>query len=277
VPESSETRSSLAGVIRADELGLGSMELEFVYGVRLSHEEAQRIAREARRRNVVLTAHAPYYINLTATTASVVKASKKRILQSARIGWLCGARSVAFHPGFYGDKQPIRVMRKMAQHLQDLSETLDSEGNGIRLRPEVTGRLSQFGSLEETLELCSTVDGLLPCIDFSHIYARELGAANDTEAFSGVLGRVSKVLGPASLKDLHVHISGIEFGPRGERKHTNFSDSELDYRGVLTALATADAKGVVICESSNPEADALELSREYPKIRRRIAARNRLC
>jgi deoxyribonuclease-4 len=277
VPESAESRNSLDGVVRVDQLGLGCMELEFVYGVRLSEEQAVLIGDEAKRRGVVLTAHAPYYINLTSTKASVVRASKKRILQSARIGRLCGARSITFHPGFYGTKSPKIVLNKMIEHLQDLSETLDSEGNGIRLRPEVTGRLSQFGSLEETLELCRRVDSLLPCLDFSHIYARELGAVNDKEAFDGVLTKVSGALGCKALHDLHLHVSGIEFGPRGERKHRNLSETEFDYKGLLKALAAKGAKGVVICESRNPEPDALMLSREYEKLARRIAAGNRLC
>ena len=61
VPLSTTTRTTVAGIERVAELGLGCMELEFVQGVRMSHETALTVAEIASRKKIALTAHGPYF------------------------------------------------------------------------------------------------------------------------------------------------------------------------------------------------------------------------
>jgi deoxyribonuclease-4 len=107
---------------------------------------------------------------------------------------------------------------------------------------------------------------VLPCIDFSHLHART-GAENSLAEFKRTLNRYSKVIGKASLKDLHLHVSGIEYTPKGERRHLLLKESDFKYRDLLKALKSAGAGGVLICESPNLEDDALLLKRSYSRIR----------
>ena len=58
-PMSSSERSSISGIKRVRELGLESMELEFVRGVRMSEATAQEVGETAKQEDVMLTAHAP--------------------------------------------------------------------------------------------------------------------------------------------------------------------------------------------------------------------------
>jgi deoxyribonuclease-4 len=105
-----------------------------------------------------------------------------------------------------------------------------------------------------------------PCIDFSHHYARLQGGPNDYAAFRLVLQTIRSRLGPAALERLHVHISGIEFGPRGERRHLPLVRSKFRYRELLRALRDERVSGWVVCESPEMEDDALRLQRAFRRL-----------
>ena len=263
VPVSAKLRSTEAGIERIAELGLGCMEVEFVRGVKMSPEGAVSVGELAVRKKVVLTAHGPYFINLNAVEPQKVHMSKERILQTARIAALFGARSITFHAAFYLKNTPAETYAAVKKHLQVVVDTLRKEGNKVTISPEVTGKPSQFGTLEELLQLSSEMEGVLPCIDFSHWHART-GKANSYQEFLGVLDQVEKKLGRLGLDNMHIHLSGIAYGKKGEIKHLMLEDSDLHYAELLKALKERKAKGVVICESvPYLEKDALLLQQTY--------------
>jgi len=65
---------------------------------------------------------------------------------------------------------------------------------------------------------------------------------------------------------MHIHISGIEFTAKGERKHLNFSESGFNWKDCLKALLEYDVEGFCICESPSLERDALLLKETYKKL-----------
>ncbi|HUW45861.1 MAG TPA: TIM barrel protein [Dehalococcoidia bacterium] len=263
VPVSAKLRSTEAGIERIAELGLGCMEVEFVQGVKMSPKVAVSLGELAARKNVVLTAHGPYFINLNAVEPQKIHMSKERILQTARIAALFGARSITFHAAFYLKSTPAETYAVVKKRLQEVVNTLRSEGNKVTISPEVTGKPSQFGTLEELLQLSSEIEGVLPCIDFSHWHART-GKANSYQEFLGVLDQVEKKLGRRALDNTHIHLSGIAYGNKGEIKHLMLPNSDLQYAELLKALKERKAKGVVISESRpNLEQDALLLQQTY--------------
>ena len=268
VPHSTPKRSSLAGIRQIRELGLDCMELAFVHRVAMGEKTASEVRQSAEEHEVRLSVHAPYYVNLNSPEADKVRASRQRILQAARVGWLCGAQSIVFHPAFYHHDPPEIVYERVRRHLIELTEELRDEGSGTILRPETTGKASQFGTLEELLMLSKEVEGVAPCVDFSHLHART-GADNSYEEFVALLELIEGELGRAGLEDMHIHISGIEYGPGGERKHLSLADADLRYVELLRALRDFQAGGLVICESSSLEEDALLMQR----INRRLAKR----
>jgi deoxyribonuclease-4 len=263
VPVSAESRSTEAGIERIAELGLGCMEVEFVQGVKMSPEVAASVGELAARKKIVLTAHGPYAINLNAVEPQKVHMSKERILQTARIAALFGAKSITFHAAFYLQDTPSETYATVRKHLQTVVNTLRKEGNKVTISPEVSGRLSQFGSLEEILRLSSEIEGVLPCVDFSHWHART-GKANCYEEFLDVLDQIEGKLGRRALDNVHIHLSGIAYGARGEIKHLMLQDSDMRYVELLKALKQRKAKGVIICESAPYlEQDALLLQQTY--------------
>ena len=248
VPVSAKSRSTEAGIERIAELGLGCMEVEFVQGVKMSPQVAVSVGELAARKNVVLTAHGPYFVNLNSVEPQKVHMSKERILQTARIAALFGARSITFHAAFYLKSTPAETYATVKRHLQDVVNILRKEGNKVTISPEVTGKPSQFGTLEELLRLSSEIEGVAPCIDFSHWHART-GKANSYQEFLAVLDQVERKLGRRGLDNMHTHLSGIAYGNKGEIKHLMLPDSDFKYAELLKALKERKAKGVVISES----------------------------
>jgi deoxyribonuclease-4 len=263
VPVSAKSRSTEAGIERIAELGLGCMEVEFVQGVKMSPQVAVAVGELAARKKVALTAHGPYFINLNAIEPQKVHMSKERILQTARIAALFGARSITFHAAFYLKSTPAETYATVKKHLQEVVNTLRKEGNKVTISPEVTGKPSQFGTLEELLKLSSEMEGVAFCLDFSHWHART-GKANSYQEFSDILDHVEKKLGRRALDNMHIHLSGIAYGKKGEIKHLMLPDSDFQYVELLKALKEQKAKGVIISESvPYLEKDALLLQQTY--------------
>jgi len=252
-PHSSKTQSTIDGIRRVAELGLGCMELEFVYGVRMGEAGARLVAETASQEGVKLSAHGPYYINLNAREPEKVIASQERILQTARIGAICGAESIIFHAAFYLGDPPEKTYSVVKKY---------RENNGIWVRPEVMGKPTQFGTIDEILNLCAELEGVGIGMDFAHWHARS-GEANSYPEFTSVLQQIKQRLGDQALNNMHIHVSGIAYGQKGEKKHLNLQESDFNYVELLRALKDFDAKGLLICESPSLEGDALLLQETY--------------
>jgi deoxyribonuclease-4 len=263
---SAKPRTAINGIKRIGELGLGCMELEFVYGVRMPDAEADQVSSAAMKSKVRLTAHAPYYINLNAHENDKLIASQERLLKTAHVASLCGAGNVAFHTAFYMKDNPEEVYPRVKKLLSGIMAEVRRENKFILLRPELMGKNSQFGSLEELLNLCSETDGLAPCIDFAHLHSRT-GKYNSYYEFKSALMQIEKKLGRPALDNMHIHLSGINYSAKGgEIMHLNLKESDLNYAELLQALKEHEVKGCVICESPNLEEDALHLQETYNKV-----------
>lgn len=261
VPISARKRSSLGGIERVAELGLDAMELEFVRGIRMSPELARQAGTLAKKLGVVLTVHGPYYINLNSKDRSKLAASKRMVLDSARIGWLASARSVTFHPGYYGGMSPEEAFEQVKSAVIDILQRLKKEKIKIKISPETTGKVSAFGSFEELVKLAKEIDGLGLCIDFAHLHARTNGKLNSKEEWIWMFHHLKKQLGKDALKDLHMHISGIAYTEKGEKHHLNLPQSDLRYKELCAVLKKFKIGGILISESPNLEGDALLLKK----------------
>ena len=262
VPHSAPGTSTLVGIQHIVDIGLDCQEIEFVKGVKMQSDTAAKIKEKSQQIKVQLSVHAPYYINFNSPEEGKRLASQERLLTSARLAHLCGARNVVFHPGYYGKNKPEKAFDSIKEGIAEVVSILKKDRIPVTIRPETMGKRSQFGSLEEILFLCREVDGMLPCLDFSHLYERE-GKINSYREFSRILTKLGKKLGDEALKDLHIHISGIAFNDKGEIKHLNLDESNFRYDEWIEALRDHGAAGMVICESPYQEKDALMLKKLY--------------
>lgn len=267
IPIQTKKRDTIEGIKTVRKLGLDAMELEFVQGVKMSESKAKEVRRVAENEGVTLTVHAPYWINLNTDDPVKYKKSINHIINSARIGYLAGAKSVCFHAAFYQKKDPKVVYKRVKSALQEIIDILKYEGIDIDIRPETMGKPSQFGTLEEVVSLAKEIDGVYPLIDFAHLHARTIGKLNSYDEFIQILEYLQNELGKNALKNVHLHISGIQYGKKGEQKHLVLEESDFKYEDLLLALSETKVEGIAICESPNLEEDSLLLKTTWGKFR----------
>jgi deoxyribonuclease-4 len=253
-------------VLRLAELGLDALELGWVNSVRVTQATCELIRQAGGEKGVSISVHAPYFINLNASDEEWPK-SRKRLMDAAYYGNLAGATDIIFHPGSYFGRPPEEVLPSAVTRLQGCTDELRSAGVSITLRPETMGKSAMLGSLQDTLVLSREVPGVEPCLDFAHLHARAGdGSMNTYDEWSQVLDAYGKSLGQESLRKLHVHLSGIEYGPKGERQHLPVLESDLDLKALYKALQAFDCGGRLLCESPAMEDDALVMKKTWVEI-----------
>jgi deoxyribonuclease-4 len=265
IPLSTWPQTTIDGIKRVAQLGLDCMEIEFVQGVYLNETEAKMVNEAAQNVGIRLSAHAPYFINFNAHEPRKLRASQGILLKAARMAATCGARSIVFHTGFYLGDPPEKVFETAKKYLAEVAEKLKEGDNPIWLRPEVSGKISQFGTVEEIVNLCAELEGLAPCIDFAHWHA-QTKSFNSYPEFVSVLEQIKEKLGRAALDNIHIHISGIAYGDKGEIRHLNLKESDLRFTELLRALKDYGVSGLAICESPSQEEDALLLKESYSAL-----------
>lgn len=252
---------SIGAIQRISELGLGALELGWVQSVRVSKETCLAIQQEARSRGVNISVHAPYFINLNADDTEWPK-SRQRLMDAAYFGNLAGATDIIFHPGSYFGSAPEEVLPKTVDRLKDCVLELKANNNPVILRPETMGKSAMLGSLEDTLIMSKEITEVQPCLDFAHLHARPGdGSVNSYIEWCDILNQYSTFLGKEALKNLHVHLSGIEYSAKGEKKHLPLTESDLDLDGLFKALKEYGCAGRILCESPVMEEDALYMQR----------------
>ncbi|MBU1199477.1 MAG: TIM barrel protein [Nanoarchaeota archaeon] len=267
VPITSPLPNTLGAIPYVKKLGLECMELEFVRGVKMGAGTARAVGEKAKEQDIVLTAHGPYYINLNSQERPKVIASIKRILDTARVAGAAGGYSITFHAAYYMKMDKSKVYEIVKTHMKNIIRTLKDEGISIWVRPELTGKATQFGDIDELIKLSQDVEMVMPCVDFAHYHARYNGKFNSYNDFSEVLSKIEKGLGREGLNNMHIHMSGINFGEKGEINHLVLKESDMNYKDLMKALKDFKCKGVVISESPNIEADAILMKKFYDMLK----------
>ncbi|WP_423793024.1 TIM barrel protein [Methanocaldococcus indicus] len=244
-------------------LDLNALELEFIHGVYMSEDYAKMLKKYAND-EIIFSAHAPHYINLNANDLEKLERSKKRIIKSAKVLRHLG-KNLVFHCGYYLNKSKRETYNNIKENLKEVINTLSILNIDINLRPENTGKINIFGDLDEILNLCYDLN-LFPCVDFHHIYARSLGKINNYDEFYKILEKIENILGKESIKNMHIHLSGVEYGKKGEIRHLPLELSNFNYKDVLKALKDFNVEGTIICESPLLERDAQLLKKVYETI-----------
>jgi deoxyribonuclease-4 len=265
IPFSTEVSNTVSGLYRIVELGLGCMELEFVKNIYPKEEDALKIATTASDLNLKLSAHAPYYVNLNAIDDKKIHMSIGLLHKAAQVAKACGAGTLVFHPGFYMGSGINQAYNKVKTGIIRLLSKLEEDNNNITLRPEIAGKHTQFGTLDEILNLCIDLPVLKPTIDFAHYHALT-GSFNSYNEFVVMLTEIKNRLGSEALQDMHLHVSGIEYSLRGEKKHLPLKQSDFKYEELIKALDDMAVTGLIICESPNQEDDAIILRDHYLKL-----------
>jgi deoxyribonuclease-4 len=245
---------------------LDALELAWVQGVRVSESTCSNIKQAAVEAGVSLSVHAPYYINLNGDDEKWPRL-RKYLIDAAHFGNLAGATDIIFHPGTYFGRSPVDVLQITLPRLQDCVDELRKDGNPVILRPEISGKAAMLGSLSDVLEMAKNIPGVLPCIDFAHLHARlGDGKMNSYDEWISMLDLYRKSLGKKSIQKMHIHLSGIKYGPKGEMNHLVMEEADLEFKNLMRALKDSGAQGRIMCESPVLEVDALKFKQLWLEV-----------
>jgi deoxyribonuclease IV len=257
---------SVGAIEFSKSIGLNTLELGWVQSVRVTEATCALIKGKALEQQVTLSVHAPYFFNLNATEEEWPK-SRKRLMDAAHYGNLAGATDIIFHPGSYFLRPPKDVLKVSIPRLKDCVKELRKAKNPVILRPETMGKSAMLGSFEDTLAMSVAIKGVQPCLDFAHLHARPGdGSMNTVKEWKTLLEAYQASLGKEALKSLHIHLSGIEYGPKGEKNHLALGKSDLKLNALFEVLKDFGCGGRILCESPIMEEDALILKKTWMKI-----------
>jgi deoxyribonuclease-4 len=257
---------SVGAIEFSKSIGLQALELGWVQSVRVTEATCAVIKSAGEAQGVSISVHAPYFINLNALKDEWPK-SRKRLMDAAYYGFLAGATDIIFHPGSYFGNEPADVLKVAIPRLKGCVDELKKKKVKVTLRPETMGKSAMLGSFEDALAMSAAIDMVRPCLDFAHLHARPGdGTMNTFEEWSRLLKKYEQALGRDSLKQLHIHLSGIEYGPKGEKNHLPLADADLDLKALFLALKEHQCAGRILCESPIMEEDALNMKKAWMKV-----------
>jgi deoxyribonuclease-4 len=256
----------VGGIQYAASLGLDALELAWVHGVRVGSTACDAIKKAAEETGTALSVHAPYFINLNGNIEKWPRL-RQYLMDAAHFGNLAGATDIIFHPGTYFGQPADEVLKVILPRLQGCVDEIRAEGNPVTLRPEISGKAAMLGSLADVLAMAQSIPGVVPCIDFAHLHARlGDGAMNTYAEWLKMLDLYRKSLGDQSMQEMHIHLSGINYGPKGEKNHLVMEEASLNFRDLMRALHEAGVSGRIMCESPVLEVDALKFKQLWMDV-----------
>ncbi len=222
--------------------GFRACEIAFTYSVYIKNEkDARTIGKKAKELGINLSIHAPYFVNLNSSEKEKIEATKKRILDCCKVGHWLGAKTVVFHPGYYGDNKE-GAYETIKKGIKEIMAEVEKNNWNIEIAPETMGKVNVFGSLDEVSRLVKET-GCSFCIDFAHLLAR-----NKEVDYEKI-----KKLFPE--KRWHCHFSGIVYGEKGEKHHKTTEKKE--WRALLENLSK-DKEIIIVNESPTMIEDCSE-------------------
>lgn len=255
VPLSCKGRTTLEGVEHTQDLGLNAMEIQFVRGIQMDEEYALEVGEVARRADIKLGVHSPYYTNIASDDEETIEKSVDKIAASGYFGDIMGADVVVAHTGFFTsmDREETRATAiETATTLRDhFQENKFVPDVGL----EVMGKEETYGDLEEIITICQEVEGVRPIIDFAHVHARSGGGLQTADDFHDVFDELETL----DLDHVHSYFTGVEYKDESEVHHIPIKKSDLDPEPLYEAVLERDLDITIISNSPLVEHDAMHL------------------
>lgn len=247
-------------------MGLDCYEYQCGRGVNIGEEKARLLGEKAKAAGIGLSLHAPYYISMSSVEEEKRKNSVNYILASARAVNAMGGNRIVVHTGSCGKISREEALSLAKKTMRMALDALDGEGlSNIHICPETMGKVNQLGTLDEVLELCLLDERLIPCIDFGHLNARDLGCLKELSDYENIFIKIRDKLGTDRLKSFHSHFSKIEYTTGGEKRHLTFEDTVYgpDYEPVMELVLKYGCDPTFICESAGTQAEDAKKMRDY--------------
>lgn len=249
-----------------ERMGLDAFEYQCGRGVNIGEDKARELGRLAAEKGITLSLHAPYYISMSSVEEEKRLNSINYILSSARAVDFMGGNRIVVHTGSCGKISRETALELAIDTMKKALDALDNENLGhIHICPETMGKVNQLGTLDEVLALCKIDERLIPCIDFGHLNARDLGYFKTKQDYKTVFDKIENALGYERLCNFHSHFSKIEYTTGGEKRHLTFEDTVYgpDFEPVIDLVVQRNCSPTFICESDGTQAEDVKQMKDY--------------
>jgi len=237
---------------------LDAYEVCFGTSFNMKLETAKKIGIEAKKENILISLHAPYYINLGSPNEEAEKKDFERLEKSLEYLKLMKGKKLVFHIGSEGKETRDIVLERIKKRIIKFLKKIENDISlrNIFLCPETMGKYSQIGNPDEIIDICSLNKKLIPTFDFGHINCLLQGNLNEEEIKRIFLLSFEK-LGDFRTKNCHIHFSKIEYGAKGEKKHLNYSDTDFgpDFKILGKIIKELQLTPTIITESATDMLD----------------------
>ena len=248
------------------EMGLDAFEYQCGRGVNIGLDKAELFGKKCNEKSITVSLHAPYYISMSSVEEEKRLNSINYILASARAVNAMGGNRIVVHTGSCGKISREEALCLATDTMKLALSALDNEGLGhIHICPETMGKVNQLGTLDEVMSLCQIDERLIPCIDFGHLNARDLGVIKSYDDYEAILNTIENKLGESRAKCFHSHFSKIEYTTGGEKRHLTFEDTVYgpDFEPLMELVYKRNASPVFICESAGTQAEDAKAMKDY--------------
>lgn len=252
------------------EMGLSAFEYSFTLGRYLKQETAQKLGEEAKKYDIEISGHAPYFINFCNDSDISQENNAKYLLNTLNSIKNMGGKRCIFHIGAQMKYTREEALKNLKQNFLKYLEIFYQQNyEGMYLMPETMGKYSQIGNVDEILEICSWDKSLIPCFDFGHINCIMQGKLKEKQDFKDILEKAINILGEDKINKCHIHFSKIKYGEKGEIAHLTFDDRDYgpNFEPMIDAITELKLNPVIICESKGTQAiDAQTMCNYYKNL-----------
>ena len=228
-----------------------------------------KLGKMAKRLDVELSLHAPYYMDLGSEDDIAM-----RCFDSIRhAGLLTNALNgeyVVTSLGIYDNKLDAETIENnIYESVDALTKWWKSEKLTPKIAIEITGRQQAFGSLDQVLDICDSFKKyLVPAVNFAHHHSRESGSLIEIADYNAVLDQVLDYNGGK----MYALFSGVEHRDGNELRYTPIKKGDLKFELLGDILAEIRPEATVISASPLLEHDAMYMRIIYERmINKRIA------
>jgi deoxyribonuclease-4 len=236
------------------ERGYSACEIDFERKFWMDREFAERFGALAREAGIALSVHAPLAAFLGhAERGKKLNMAVGMLDHTAGIATAAGAAPIVLHPGFFLGREREATLDAVCEQVGELRERLERKGRLVPLGFEVMGRVRDFGSVDDVVEIARRCGWVRPVLDFAHMHATSDGAYLSVEPFAEALAACDAVLPPDV--PFHIHFSDIQYANRNETRHLPYGQGTLRAEPLREALARFARPATVISESPDEESN----------------------
>lgn len=255
------------------EMGLSAYEYPCGRGILIKEEKAKQIAVEAKKNDISVSVHAPYFINFASSEVERQEKSINYVINSLKLVKNFGGNRIVVHTGSNSGQERTVAIENCKKGLMRLADRIRKENlSDCLVCLETMGKYTQIGNYQEICELCNLAEFFIPTFDFGHINCTEQGGLKTKDDYKKILSYAIEKIGYDKIKNVHIHFSQIEFNAKGEIRHLTLDNGKFgpEFEPLAEALIELKIEPVIICESQEIMAqDALKLKNIYEKVEKK--------